>query len=97
MIVLMNAPTDNSYDTGVLDTLSQNVMVGDGATGTQLQAADLSRDDVDNRRRRGRDEIPSAAIWLTSLTTNIRELALKSTAIAKRVGLSWASKRRVTT
>jgi 5-methyltetrahydrofolate--homocysteine methyltransferase len=33
------------YDTDVLDTLSQRVMVGDGAMGTLLQAADLTLDD----------------------------------------------------
>jgi methionine synthase I (cobalamin-dependent) len=31
------------------------------------------------------------------IADNVRELALKGTAIAKRVGLSWASRRRVTT
>src|SRR5882757_8116480 len=68
MLVPMNAPKDHSYDTDILETLSQRVMVGDGALGTQLQAADLSLDDFNNRRRRGRDEIRSAAIWLTLVT-----------------------------
>lgn len=36
---------DRGYDTDLLDTLSQRVMVGDGAMGTQLQAADLTLDD----------------------------------------------------
>jgi 5-methyltetrahydrofolate--homocysteine methyltransferase len=31
------------------------------------------------------------------IADKIRELALKGTAIAKRVGSSWASRRRVTT
>jgi hypothetical protein len=71
MLVPMNAPKGHSYDTDILETLSQRVMVGDGAMGTQLQAADLSRDDFNNRRRRGRDEIRSAAIWLTLVTTTL--------------------------
>jgi 5-methyltetrahydrofolate--homocysteine methyltransferase len=36
---------DRAHDTDLLDTLSQRVMVGDGAMGTQLQAADLTLDD----------------------------------------------------
>ena len=91
MLVPMTAPNDHAYDTDILETLSQRVIVGDGAMGTQLQAADLSLDDFNNRRRRGRDEIRSAAIWLTLVTYDIadkiRELALKGTAIAKRVGV----------
>jgi len=50
MFVPMNAPKDHSYDTDILDTLSQRAMVGDGAMGTQLQAADLTLDDFNNRR-----------------------------------------------
>src|ERR1700728_2924200 len=69
MLVAMNAPNDHAYDTDILETLSQRVVVGDGAMGTQLQAADLSLDDFKNRRRRGRGEIRSAAIWLTLVTT----------------------------
>ena len=41
----MTAPNDHAYDTDILETLSQRVMVGDGAMGTQLQAADLTLDD----------------------------------------------------
>jgi 5-methyltetrahydrofolate--homocysteine methyltransferase len=39
---------DHAYDTDLLDTLSKRVMVGDGAMGTQLQAADLTLDDFNN-------------------------------------------------
>jgi 5-methyltetrahydrofolate--homocysteine methyltransferase len=39
---------DRGYDTDLLDTLSQRVMVGDGAMGTQLLAADLTLDDFNN-------------------------------------------------
>ncbi len=42
-------------------------VVGDGAMGTQLQAADLTLDDFNGRRRCGRDEIRWAAVWLTSM------------------------------
>lgn len=35
-------------DTDLLDTLSKRVMGGDGAMGTQLQAADLTLDDFNN-------------------------------------------------
>jgi methionine synthase I (cobalamin-dependent) len=65
------AANEHRYDTDILDTLAQRLVVGDGAMGTQLQAADLSLDDFNNRRRRGRDEIRSAAIWLTSVTTTL--------------------------
>jgi 5-methyltetrahydrofolate--homocysteine methyltransferase len=41
MLVAMNVPNHHAYDTDILDTLSQRVMVGDGAIGTQLQDADL--------------------------------------------------------
>ncbi|MDT5046881.1 MAG: 5-methyltetrahydrofolate--homocysteine methyltransferase [Mycobacterium sp.] len=41
----MTAPKDHAYDTDILETLSQRVMVGDGAMGTQLQEADLTLDD----------------------------------------------------
>jgi 5-methyltetrahydrofolate--homocysteine methyltransferase len=41
----VTAPNGRAYDTDLLDTLSQRVMVGDGAMGTQLQAADLTLDD----------------------------------------------------
>lgn len=57
--------------------MSKRVIVGDGAMGTQLQAADLSLDD--------------------DIADKIRELAFKGTAIAMRVGSSWASRLRVTT
>ncbi len=41
----MTVARDHAYDTDLLDTLSQRVIVGDGAMGTQLQAADLTLDD----------------------------------------------------
>ncbi|TVS87904.1 hypothetical protein [Mycobacterium helveticum] len=89
------------HATDTLDALAQPVVVGDGAMGTRLQAADPSLDGFDIRRRRGRDEIRSAAIWLKLTTTTfadkVRKPALKGTAIAERVGSSWASRRRVTT
>jgi len=44
----VTAADDRAYDTDLLDTLSKRVMVGDGAMGTQLQAADLTLDDFDN-------------------------------------------------
>jgi hypothetical protein len=71
MLVRMTSAKNTRYDTDLLETLSKRVMVGDGAMGTQLQAADLSLDDFYNRRRRGRDEIRSAAIWLTLTTTTL--------------------------
>ena len=41
----MTAANEPAYDTDFLDTLSQRVVVGDGAMGsTQLHAADLSLD-----------------------------------------------------
>src|SRR5271170_7949885 len=45
MLVGMTSANDTRYDTDLLETLSQRVMVGDGAMGTQLQAADLTLDD----------------------------------------------------
>jgi hypothetical protein len=71
MLVGMTSANDTRYDTDLLETLSQRVVVGDGAMGTQLQAADLSLDDFYNRRRCGRDEIRSAAIWLTLVTRTL--------------------------
>jgi hypothetical protein len=71
MLVGMTSVNHTRYDTDLLETLSKRVMVGDGAMGTQLQAADLSLDDFYNRRRRGRDEIRSAAIWLTMVTATL--------------------------
>ena len=44
----MTAANDRAYDTDLLDALSKRVMVGDGAMGTQLQAADLTLDDFNN-------------------------------------------------
>ncbi len=41
----MTAINEHRYDTDILDTLAQRVVVGDGAMGTQLQAADLTLDD----------------------------------------------------
>src|SRR5579884_1640745 len=45
MLVGVTFSNDHAYDTDLLDTLAQRVMVGDGAMGTQLQAADLTLDD----------------------------------------------------
>ena len=44
----MTAANDRTYDTDLLDALSRRVLVGDGAMGTQLQAADLSLDDFNH-------------------------------------------------
>ena len=44
----MTAANDRAYDTDLLDALSQRVLVGDGAMGTQLQAADLTLDDFNH-------------------------------------------------
>jgi 5-methyltetrahydrofolate--homocysteine methyltransferase len=41
----VTAANEHRYDTDILDTLAQRVVVGDGAMGTQLQAADLTLDD----------------------------------------------------
>ncbi|OOK73479.1 methionine synthase [Mycobacterium kansasii] len=41
----MTAANKPRYDTDLLDVLAQRVVVGDGAMGTQLQAADLTLDD----------------------------------------------------
>ena len=45
----MTSVNDTGYDTDLLETLSQRVVVGDGAMGTQLQAADPTLDDFNNR------------------------------------------------
>jgi 5-methyltetrahydrofolate--homocysteine methyltransferase len=44
----VNAANQHLDDTDLLDTLSRRVMVGDGATGTQLQAADPTLDDFND-------------------------------------------------
>jgi len=41
----VTAANEHRYDTDILDALAQRVVVGDGAMGTQLQAADLTLDD----------------------------------------------------
>jgi 5-methyltetrahydrofolate--homocysteine methyltransferase len=41
----VTAAPDRDYDTDLLTTLSERVVIGDGAMGTQLQAADLTLDD----------------------------------------------------
>jgi 5-methyltetrahydrofolate--homocysteine methyltransferase len=44
----VSAANNPTYDTDLLDTLAKRVMVGDGAMGTQLQAADLTLDDFND-------------------------------------------------
>jgi 5-methyltetrahydrofolate--homocysteine methyltransferase len=44
----VTAAANRDYDTDLLATLSERVVVGDGAMGTQLQAADLTLDDFNN-------------------------------------------------
>jgi 5-methyltetrahydrofolate--homocysteine methyltransferase len=44
----VSAANNPTYDTDLLDTLAKRVMVGDGAMGTQLQAADLTLDDFNH-------------------------------------------------
>ena len=97
MLVAMTSANDHSYDTDLLEALSQRVMVGDGAMGTQLQAADLTLDDFNNRRRRGRDEIRSAAIWLTLVTTTLpmRSASWRSRALRSPSGSSRAGRPEV--
>ena len=58
----MTDVNDRAYDTDLLDTLSKRVMVGDGAMGTQLQAADLSLDDFEA----GADAVDTKYVWLQS-------------------------------
>jgi 5-methyltetrahydrofolate--homocysteine methyltransferase len=41
----VTAANEHRYDTDILDILAQRVVIGDGAMGTQLQAADLTLDD----------------------------------------------------
>jgi 5-methyltetrahydrofolate--homocysteine methyltransferase len=45
MLVGVTFANDHIYDTDLLKTLAERVIVGDGAMGTQLQAADLTLDD----------------------------------------------------
>jgi 5-methyltetrahydrofolate--homocysteine methyltransferase len=46
------AANKHRYDTDILNTLAQRGVVGDGASGTQLQVADVTLDDFNNRSRR---------------------------------------------
>lgn len=41
----MSASSSAAFDTTLLDTLRRRVVIGDGAMGTMLQAADLTLDD----------------------------------------------------
>lgn len=45
MLAGVTLVNDHAYDTDLLDALAERVMVGDGAMGTQLQAAELTLDD----------------------------------------------------
>jgi 5-methyltetrahydrofolate--homocysteine methyltransferase len=45
MLVRMTSANDHVYDTDLVGSMSQRLMVGDGAMGTQLQAAELTLDD----------------------------------------------------
>jgi len=50
MLVRMTSAENTRYDTDLLEAVSQRVVVvGDGAMGTQLQAADPTLDDFNNR------------------------------------------------
>ena len=49
----MTAANEQHYDTDLLEVMATRVVVGDGAMGTQLQAADLTLDDFNYRCRRG--------------------------------------------
>jgi 5-methyltetrahydrofolate--homocysteine methyltransferase len=93
------AANERAYDTDLLDTLSRRVVVGDGAMGTQLQEPDLTLDDdpAPTRSRRNTFGCNLVTLSVYDIVEKIRELALKGAAIAKRVGSSWASRRRVTT
>jgi 5-methyltetrahydrofolate--homocysteine methyltransferase len=51
----VTAANERGHSTDLLDTLFQPVVVGEGAMGTQLQAADLSLDDFNDLE--GCDEI----------------------------------------
>ncbi|OBK64503.1 hypothetical protein [Mycobacterium sp. 1165178.9] len=66
----MTAADEHRYDTAILHTLARPMVVNEGAMATQSQAADLSLRDFHKRSRRGRNEIPSAANWLTLVTTS---------------------------
>ena len=44
----MTGVNDRAYDTDLLDALSKRVLVGAGAMGSQLQAADLTLDDFND-------------------------------------------------
>jgi 5-methyltetrahydrofolate--homocysteine methyltransferase len=91
----------STNDTDLLETLSERVVVGDGAMGTQLQAADLTLDDFQQPapRRSRRNTFGCNLVNLGNYYSadKIRDLALKETVIAKRVGSRWASRRRATT
>src|SRR5258708_1981827 len=46
MLVGMTSANDTRYDTDLLETLSQGRVGGDGAMGTQLQAGDLTLEEL---------------------------------------------------
>jgi hypothetical protein len=82
--------TDRAYDTDLLDTLSERVVVGNGAIGTQLQAPTRSRRNAlgCNLVNLGDCDIPD----------KIRELSLRAVRSPCGSGsiaaMSWASRRR---
>ena len=106
---MVTGANDLRFDTDLLDVLSQRVMVGDGARGTQLQAADLTLDDFrgleschEIRPDVIEDEIRSAAIWLTVVTITLPTGSASCRSRAPRsprgsvsiAAVSWASRRR---
>jgi 5-methyltetrahydrofolate--homocysteine methyltransferase len=80
---------EECYDTDILDVLSQRVVVGDGAMGTQLQAADPTLDDFNNlaptRSRRNTFGCNLVNLGDYDFADEIREWALKGTASPKGV------------
>ena len=96
----MTPPKKPVYDTDILEAMSQRVAIGDGAMVTQLQA-DLSLDDfkqpAPTRSRRNMFGCNLVDLDNYDIADKIRELAIDGIAVAKRVGSSWASRRRVTT
>jgi len=80
-------------------------MVGDGGMGTQLQAAGVTLGGVAkpastaSRRKSRRNTFRYKLVDFDNydIADKIRELARRGTAVAERVGSSWASRRWVTT
>ena len=97
----MTAANQHRYETDILDTSAQRGVAGDGGMGRAVagcrpETRRLQRP-ASTRSRRNTFGCKLVNPGNYDIADKIREAALKGTAIAERIGSSWASTRRMTT